>query len=537
MAGLKVIQVINEPTAAAYSYGLHKLGKSQRVLVFDLGGGTFDVTVMEISGDKIEVKATTGDHQLGGKDWDDALIQYIADKFQKTHRINPYDDEADYQVLKEKSLSAKISLSNLPKANIIYGCRGKTLKEEITRQKFEEITERLVNQCRMLTELVLNEARYKKSDIDVVLLAGGSTRMPMVVNMLREYFGKEPSKALNPDECVALGAAVKAALLKKEKWSLPGEKKVWALPSRMEDINVTSHSFGLAILKDGELFNSIIIPKNTPYPKDMSRSDYVTTYNNQETLDLYVIEGEAEDPRDCELVGSWQIYDIPRRPAGETRLKVTYKYNHNQIVEVEAVDLNNEKTLPLRRIENADMDQLSASRQMDIALLIDCSGSMSGSKISEAKTAAISFLDNFKIASGRVGVITFPGGITQPLNNNFELVKTKIGSLYAGGGTPMTVAIDMVHTQMLTAEEYDKVIVLLSDGAPDHPPSAEASANFAKKKGIRIITVGVSGADEQFLKKIASSPEDYHFCNQSFELESTFINIATQLMGSGLSKL
>jgi len=534
MVGLTVVQVINEPTAAAYSYGLHKLGKDQRVLVFDLGGGTFDVTVMEISGEKIEVKATNGDHQLGGKDWDDVLTQYIADRFQNAYRINPYDDEADYQSLKEKCLSAKISLSNLPKVNVIYGCKGKTLKEEVTRQKFEEMSSRLVNQCRMLTELVLKEAKYQKKDIDIVLLAGGSTRMPMVVNMLKEYFGKEPSKALNPDECVALGAAVKAALLKKETWSLPGQKKTWALPSGMKDINVTSHSFGLAVLKDGELFNSIIIPKNTPYPCEREKSDYVTTYDNQETLDLYVLEGEAEDPRDCDLVGSYQIHDIPRRPAGKTKLKVTYKYNQNQIVEANAIELNNNKTLPLKRVENADLNQIGVSKEIDVALLIDCSGSMSGSRIEEAKKAAVGFLNNFRVTNGSVGLITFPGGIAHKLTQNFSSIKSKINGLNADNGTPMTEAIELAHVSMLLTADHERVIVLLTDGAPDSSSSAEASAAIAKKKAIKIITIGVSGADEAFLKRIASSPSDYYFCNESFELESTFINIATQLT-SGLS--
>lgn len=536
MAGLKVVQVINEPTAAAYSYGLHKLGKEQRVLVFDLGGGTFDVTVIEISGDRIEVKATNGDHQLGGKDWDDALIQYIAERFESQYGVSPYSDEGDYQALKEKVLSAKISLSNLPKVNIIYGCKGKTIKEEVTRERFEEITSRQVEQCRMLTELVLEEASYKNTDIDVVLLAGGSTRMPMVVNMLKEYFGKEPSKSLNPDECVALGAAVKAALLKKETWALPGEKKVWGLPSKMEDINVTSHSFGLAVLKDEELYNSIIIPKNTPYPHEESRSDYTTTYDDQETLDMYVLEGEAEDPRDCELVGSYQIYNIPKRPAGKTRLKVTYRYNENQIVEVEAVDLQDNKELPLREIENADLDQINASRGIDIALLIDCSGSMSGENLEDAKKAAISFLNNFRIPNGRAGLISFPGGIIHSIHYDFDAIKSKVKTLDAYNGTPMTEALELAHKQVLVSGEHDNVIVLLSDGAPDDPSTAESSAATAKKKGIEIITIGVSGADEKFLKTIASSPDDYYFCNQSFELENTFINIATQLTDSGLRK-
>ena len=540
MAGLRVTQLINEPTAAAYSYGLHQLGKDQRVLVFDLGGGTFDVTVIEILGDRIEVKATNGDHQLGGTDWDEALIRYVADKFESMYGISPYIDEEDYQALKEKALSAKISLSSLPRVNIIYGCKGKTIKEEITRERFEEIASRLVDQCRMLTELVLKEANYEKTQIDVVLLAGGATRIPSVVTMLREYFGKEPNKSLNPDECVALGAAVKAALLKKEGWSLPGEKKTWALPSKMEDINVTSHSFGLAVLKDGELVNSIIIPKNTPYPKakEKSRSDYVTSYDNQEALDIYVLEGEAEDPRDCELVGSYQIYDIPKRSAGETRLKVTYGYNENQIVEVKAIDLKDDMTLPLRQIEDADLDQIATSGGMDIALLIDCSGSMSGTPLEDAKNAALSFINNFRVPNGRVGLITFPGGVAHALDQDFHSVKNKMKRLDAYNGTPMTDALDLAHGQMLVSGEWDRVIVLLSDGAPDNFSSAESSAQMAKTKGLKIITIGVSGADEEFLRKIASSPEDYYFCNQSLELEGTFINIATQLTsGEGLSKL
>ena len=536
LAGLNVVQVINEPTAAAYSYGLHKLGKDQRILVFDLGGGTFDVTVMEITGERIEVKATNGDHQLGGKDWDEELIQYIAEKFERAYQINPYSYEADYQTLKEKALAAKISLSTLPKANINYGCKGKILKEEITRQQFEEITSRLVNQCRMLTELVLNEAGFKAADIDIVLLAGGSTRMPMVVEMLKRYFGKDPSKALNPDECVALGASVKAAFLKKEKWFLPGEKKTWALPSGMKDINVTSHSFGLAVLNEGELYNSIIIPKNSPYPCDLEKSDYVTSYDDQETLDVYVLEGEAEDPRDCELVGSYQIYDIPKRPEGKTRLKMTYKYNENQIVEVSAVDLHSNKVLPIRMIENPDLNRLRASKGIDVALLIDCSGSMSGNAMEEAKKAAISFLKNFSIPNGSVGLITFPGGIIHNLSQDFSSVKSKITGLSAYNGTPMTDAIDFAYSGMLVDDACDKIIVLLSDGAPDNNSSAANSAKQAKNKGIRIITIGVSGADEAFLKSVATSPLDYYFCNESFELEGTFINIATQLTGSGLRK-
>ncbi len=542
MAGLNVVQVINEPTAAAYSYGLHRLGKDQRVLVFDLGGGTFDVTVVEISGNSLEVKATNGDHQLGGKDWDEAMIHYIAEKFERTYKIKPYttDQDTDYQILKEKCLSAKISLSSLPKVNLIYGSKGKTLKEEITRQKFEEIASRLINQCRMLMELVLKEAKCKKQDIDVVLLAGGSTRMPMVVNMLKEYFGKEPNKTLNPDECVALGASVKAALLKKEKWCLPGQKQTWALPSGMKDINVTSHSFGLAVLKDGELFNSIIIPKNTPYPCNREKSDYVTSYDNQETLDLYVLEGESEDPRDCELVGSYQVYDIPKRASGRTMLKVTYKYNQNQIVEASAVDLNTQKTLPMRMIEDADLDNLGVAAAMDVALLIDCSGSMYGDKMKDAQNAAIQFSESVNLGQNRIGVISFGGSRAQnecSLTSDCKEVKRSVVKLVADGGNPMWDAIDKADKELFDyTYNSTKTIIVLADGDPGDANMTLASANRVKSMDVRIIAIGVgAGVDEAFLRKIVSAKEDYHFVTDSFQLSETFVSIATQLSGGGAS--
>ncbi|MCX6180275.1 MAG: VWA domain-containing protein [Chlorobiales bacterium] len=188
-------------------------------------------------------------------------------------------------------------------------------------------------------------------------------------------------------------------------------------------------------------------------------------------------------------------------------------------------------------IENPDLNQLKISKGLDVALLIDCSGSMSGTKIEEAKKAAISFLNNFRVVNGSIGLITFPGGIIHKISQDFSSVKSKINYLSADNGTPMTEAIELAHSEMLSQTDFEKVIILLSDGSPDDSSSANYSAILAKNKGIRIITIGVSGADETFLKSIATSIKDYYFCNESFELESTFINIASQLTGSGLRKL
>ena len=368
-------------------------------------------------------------------------------------------------------------------------------------------------------------------DIDVVLLAGGSTRMPMVIELLKSYFGKEPSKALNPDECVALGAAVKAALLQQEVGGLlPGKGQVWALPGKMKDINVTSHSFGLAVIRDGELFNSIIIPKNTPYPVEESRTDFTTSYDRQETLDLHVLEGEGEDPRDCDLVGG--LPDLRHySPAGrQVHLKVTYRYNRNQIVEVETEDLQDRRKLPIKKIEDVDLNLLeTGGKSIQVALLIDCSGSMAGSRMEEAKKAAIGSLKKFRAPQGFVGLIGFPGGVLHPLSYDFGSIEKQINRLSADNGTPMTMALDP-HTSPCSCRQIPKMSSCSC--RTGHPPvhqAPRAATDAAKAQGIGIITIGVSGADERFLKAIASSPDDYHFCNQTFELESTFVNIATQL--------
>ena len=535
IAGLKVLQLINEPTAAAYAYGLHHMGRNQRALVFDLGGGTFDVTVVEISGDRIEVKATDGDHHLGGKDWDDALIQRIASHFEKTYAISPYANETDFHLLKAKAVAAKIALSKLPKVNIDFGCKGKILRSEISRQEFEFMTATLVDQCQMLTDKVIRDAGFKMTDIDAVLLAGGSTRMPMIRNMLEACFGKAPSTALNPDECVALGASVKAALLRKEKWLLPAAGTTWALPSKMQDINVTSHSFGLVVLRDGRLFNSVVIPKNTDYPCEYSRDDYVTTYDNQLTLDLYVLEGEAADPRDCDLIGAYQIFDIPRGPIGGARLKVSYKYNDNQIIQVVAFDLNNKTLLPIRPIDHPDINLLGVSTAMDVAILVDCSGSMSGEKLANAQSAAIRFSETIIRGASKVGVVSFGGAAAQlecALTADHAEFSRKIANLKAYGGNPMWDAIDVADHTIFGDQNSNsmKVIIVLADGDPGNAAATLASANRVKGNGIRIIAVGVgAGVDEAFLRKIVSEPNDYHFVGESFELKSTFINIATQL--------
>lgn len=537
LAGLNVLRIINEPTAAALAFGVRKAGMTQIVIVFDLGGGTFDVTIMEIKGRSIQMVATNGDHMLGGKDWDDEIIRYVARLFEEEYGIDPLEDSSAYQDLQLKSVQAKIVLSSRPRTKILFGYKGKYLNLELTEEKFRELTVSHLERCKTLMEVVLNEAKLKPQQIDTVLLTGGSTRMPMVREKLRNFFGKEPNASVNPDEVVALGAAVQGAMLQVTKGMASANivKMLGGITS--QDVN--PHSLGTVVLKEGRLHNSIIIPKNMLIPTERSRSDYVTSYNNQTSLDVYLLQGEDDDPRCCTLLGSYEFYDIPPRPTGKSQIEITYKYNLNGMVEVEAKDMVSSKQLPKKiKKEEINLETLEVTQPLDVALLLDASGSMSGQKIEDAKKAVFNFLDQLQ-GTIRVGLINFGGPgthVRKQLTSDYSSVKKEIMGLKAFGSTPMDRAISLADECMLQNKNMINVMVVLTDGQPNDPDTTEQKANAAKAKGIRIIAIGVgSDVDSTFLHSIAS-PEDYHFVSESVKLSSTFINIATELSSGAIGR-
>ena len=552
-AGLKVHRIINEPTAAAIAYGMHKSGAKSRVLVFDLGGGTFDVTIMEIDGQEMKILATNGDHRLGGKDWDDKIIVHVAEQFEIEHEENPLEDLHAYYDIQARAVEAKIQLSTLNRAAIVANYEGKSLRLLLTRQEFEDLTRDLVERCRALCELVLIEGDLTWGDIDTVLLVGGSTRLPMIRDMLTQHFGKPPDTSVNPDEAVAIGAAGMGALIQSEQTE--ERRFIGAGPAPIAGImrvsDVCSHSLGIVALDEiGDLINSTIIAKNTNIPCEISRDNYVTTSPNQTEFDVIVLQGDMEDPRDCPVRDAYEIYDIPPRPAGETRLKVTFKYNASGVIDVEAEDVLSGSVLPKRKKEEEiDWDSLIAPEPepMDIALVIDCSGSMSGSTISDAKNAAVQFLDNID-TSAHIGLVSFgnPGAhIQMELTQDFTQLRRAIESLNADGGTPMAEAIALTRNRVLVNSENENVLVLLTDGMPNNSDKTRREAELAKQQGIQMITIGVgNGVDSDYLKQIASTPEDYYFAQESVQLESTFTTIASRLVtesswgsGGGLTRL
>ncbi len=350
IAGLNVLQVLNEPTAAALAYGIDRLGSNQNVFVFDLGGGTFDVTVMEVSESAIKMIATNGDHRLGGKDWDDQIIRYIAENFDLEHGENPLTDLHAYQELQTIAISAKESLSKRQKARIICGYNGKTTRVELTRETFEELTAELLEKCRSLCEVVLAEAKMTWDQIDTVLLVGGSTRMPMVQEMISEISGKEINPMeVNPDEAVAIGAALQGTLRQIS------EESAADLPDAVVDrflgadgtakVTVTdgaTHNLGLVILNaQHEEVVHVMIPKMTNVPCEMA--DHFGTVNaNQSSALIQVVQGLEQDQQETDgsmfeehKLGEC-LLELPSGLPRGARVDVTYKYNLDQTLEVTA---------------------------------------------------------------------------------------------------------------------------------------------------------------------------------------------------------
>jgi molecular chaperone DnaK len=525
MAGLQVLKLLNEPTAAAFAYGLANAGKDMRCLVFDLGGGTFDVTIVEIAGKDINVIATTGDHQLGGKDWDDVLMEHVAAEFRKKHGLDPLVDLAATHDLRQKCVSAKLSLSRRPKVNLFYDFQGRILRMELTKEIFEDLAVGLMARTEALTLDVLDDASLSADAIDTVLLAGGSTRMPMVRALISKIFARQPATDINPDECVALGAALTAAI---ESARLAGEKP----PVDIRTHDVTSHSLGMVVFHEGKLHNSKIIKRNSRIPCEHSRDDYVTTFDGQSAMDLWLVQGENLDPLECNVLGHFEFYGIQPRPAGTTRLSVTYRYNANGIVEVEAMDLNGGQTLAHRLAAGqVTLEDLAKNRvPMQIALVMDCSGSMYGSNIIDARRAAHAFVDRTLDTHRQLAVIAFPGGVKTPPTGTADVIHRAIEALTPIGSTPMHVGLGQARDALKARPGVQRVYVVMTDGHPDDPDATIAECHRMRRLGGRIIAIGVGRqVQQEFLRSLCTHPSDYHHCNESVELEGTFINLATQL--------
>lgn len=350
IAGLEVERIINEPTAAALAYGLEKTDKNQKILVFDLGGGTFDVSVLEMSDGTFEVLATSGDNNLGGDDWDNAIINWIIDETKREHGVDLSKDKMAMQRLKDVAEKTKIELSGQLTAQIVLpfiamNANGPiNIEKELTRAKFQELTKPLLERCRKPVEDAIKESGLSKSDINEILLVGGSTRMPAVQELVQQLAGKSPNHSINPDEVVAMGAAIQGGVLSGE----------------VDDILLIDVTpLTLSIETMGGVATPLI-KRNTTIPVSKSQI-FSTAADNQPSVDVVIVQGERPMARDNKLLGNFQLTDIEPAIAGTPQIEITFNIDANGIMSVKAKDLktNKENSITIKDSQGLSEEEIN----------------------------------------------------------------------------------------------------------------------------------------------------------------------------------
>lgn len=559
-AGLEVTAIINEPTAAAFAYGLNEKDTEQTVLIYDLGGGTFDVTLAKINRNEISIIGSDGDHELGGKDWDDCIARYLASEFTEKYGVDISDNPEMVASLLVTAENVKKQLTSRDTVNVPITYQSTRGNIEITEQIFEQISEFLLGTTRDVIERLLTSVEIGWNQIDGVILVGGSTRMRMIHNYVKEMSGKEPLSGVNVDEAVALGAAIRANITSKGEVipTISGSiGKTKSSDIRIQGAkavtDVTAHSLGMiAVSPDGEQYiNSIIIKKNTKIPANNTRPFQLKTRARDNELEVYVLQGEFTRPLDNTIINKYVIYDIERTTPPMSVIEVTYEYDSDGVIGVTAIQKETGKSLPIRIepvpddmswTDESPKDNQQGGGIPDVAvfLTVDLSGSMAGTPLREAQKAMKKFVDEMDSSFTRIGLIPFASDVDCPLSltDDYRKVKRAIDKFdiddeygYGNSAHPF----DIAYSKLVSSYADVKYIIVLTDGIWSCTDEAIISAKKCHAAGIEVMALGFGEADYVFLKKIASTDEFASLTDLS-ELGGSFSKIA-QAIGEGSTSI
>ncbi len=539
-AGLDVLTIISEPTAAALAYGLRPLQREQHILVYDLGGGTFDVSLVSITADALTVVGTGGDHRLGGRDWDDRLALLLSEQFEHQFGVELIGDQVNALLVQAEKLKHTLSAREAASTRVQAGEHSATYT--VTRAQFEDACRDLLVRTEQLCGDVLREAGWAWTRVDGVIPVGGSTRMPMVRALIERMSGKAPLGGVNPDEAVALGAALQAAMEVERRNDAP----MYFLPGRKRTQDVIAHSLGLIAesANRSRYINSPLIRKNSQIPCAKTRPFEINVRRDGgNTLDVFLTQGETDDPQDCVYLGRYIFSNFPRLASATATLDITYEYDQSGLVHVSAIERSTGTPLTLT-VESVPDDvparfmerpgDIRAYEPMTLYLAFDLSGSMRGVPLYEAKKAARAFVSNCNLETTSVGLISFSDtvAVDQRATRNNGAIMAAIDQLAIGKtgrgnlAHPFNEIFD--HLQPVAGNKY---AIVLADGVWVGQRRAVTAARRCHAVGIQIIAVGFGKADREFLRKIASSDEQSFFTDLS-RLTETFSTIARELAES-----
>jgi molecular chaperone DnaK len=546
-AGLRVLKVINEPTAAIIAYGLTGTGK-KNVMVYDLGGGTFDVTIAEVDGTRVRVLTTNGNHQLGGKNWDAAIADELKQRFFSEYNVNIEDNPEDFYQLRVQCEDVKRRLTDVSTTTAVVQSQGYTGKYEITRDFFNSATYSLLNETSLLIDRCFSElgGGFSWKSLDEVVLVGGSTRMPQVKEFVKREYGREPvTKNIDVDTIVAAGAAMQAKLCVENKLVLGGassgtspaalggseKKRLVITGGDIQDI--TSHSLGmLALSKDETTFkNSIIIKKNSPLNTEFG-NEYHFAGNE---MDVFVLQGESDEPRDCTILYKYCVSGFSK--GKKTDFTLYFEYNQNGVVDVRADAKDGTALKVIKSDVNETIDEIinrllrekeerKHKASAEIMFMVDTSGSMDGNPIDQARKAIRNFVKEIDLSRFSVSIVNFAETCRFECSNSNDSrqIERAISALDTGSCGSGTSATPLGSFGNRFAKQDNRIIVVLTDGAWADQSQEESAANRLKNDGIIIYATGFGDADERFLNRIASDG-----CGQKIDLSKlsdTFVEIA-----------